>query len=114
MFPTLTHLSATIKYDDEMVQKMKNDDFVTQLLRLLAEAVSSTIVETKIKRLNPQGLIAYALLLESHISLHVWEEVRFAALDIATSAKTKSAPRDVEIVLNQSFPGSEISISVHS
>jgi len=114
MYPSITHLSATIKYGFNQAKEFKNDDFISNLIKSLAEAVNSTPLETKIKRLSPQGIIAYALLIESHISLHVWEEFFYAALDIATSAKTEEPITRIEKVLRETFPESELTVSLHS
>ncbi len=53
----------------------------------LAEAVDeagATLLQQVSRRFVPQGVTALALLAESHISIHTWPEVGYAAVDIFT------------------------------
>jgi len=99
--PNIFHLSARIKYENFVF----SDDFITNLFSDLAKAINSKIIETKIFRLKPQGITAVSLLTESHINIHIWEELNFAYFDLATSATVNKAEEKVRKVLKSYFKG---------
>lgn len=63
---------------------LDNPDFVQKALRDAAVASQSTFIGEVIHEFHPQGVTALALLAESHISIHTWPELRYAAVDIFT------------------------------
>jgi S-adenosylmethionine decarboxylase len=55
--------------------------------RAISEAVdhaNATLLHQVSRRFVPQGVTALALLAESHISIHTWPELGYAAADIFT------------------------------
>ncbi len=58
--------------------------FVQRSLRDAARVCESTLLGEVIHHFHPQGVTALALLEESHISIHTWPELRYAAIDIFT------------------------------
>ena len=59
-------------------------DRVRQALRDAAEAAKATLLHETSHRFEPQGVTALGLLAESHISVHTWPELGYAAADIFT------------------------------
>jgi len=58
-------------------------DAIEALLRQAALAAGATIVYSHFHAFGPgQGVTGVVLLAESHISIHTWPEIGFAALDI--------------------------------
>lgn len=49
-----------------------------------AIASSTTIVQTVTHRFTPQGVSVVVVLEESHLSIHTWPEVGYAAVDMYT------------------------------
>ncbi len=49
-----------------------------------ARQAQSTLLGEVIHRFEPQGVTALALLAESHISIHTWPELGYAAADVFT------------------------------
>ncbi|UCG85941.1 MAG: adenosylmethionine decarboxylase [Gemmatimonadota bacterium] len=45
---------------------------------------NATLLHQVSRRFEPQGVTAFALLAESHISIHTWPELGYAAIDIFT------------------------------
>jgi len=43
-----------------------------------------TVLDLKVHRFEPQGVTAFALLSESHLSIHTWPEHGYAAVDLFT------------------------------
>ncbi|MFZ9738333.1 MAG: adenosylmethionine decarboxylase [Prochlorotrichaceae cyanobacterium] len=69
---------------------LDDPSFVQRSLRDAAEVCESTLLGEVIHEFHPQGVTALALLAESHISIHTWPELRYAAIDIFTcGASTK-------------------------
>ncbi|MCG9891600.1 MAG: adenosylmethionine decarboxylase [Thermosynechococcaceae cyanobacterium MS004] len=63
---------------------MNNADFVQQSLRDAAKQANATLLNEVLHQFEPHGITALALLSESHISIHTWPEVGYAALDVFT------------------------------
>jgi S-adenosylmethionine decarboxylase len=63
---------------------LNDADFVRQSLRDAATQAKATLLNEVLHQFEPQGITALALLSESHISIHTWPEVGYAALDVFT------------------------------
>lgn len=50
-------------------------------LRDAVAAAGATLLGVHLHRFSPQGITGVALLAESHITVHTWPELRFAAFD---------------------------------
>jgi len=62
-------------------------DNATEIERILSESAEkgNVTVEGKLSHnFDPQGVSVILLLSESHISIHTWPEINFAAIDIFT------------------------------
>jgi S-adenosylmethionine decarboxylase len=58
--------------------------FIQQALREAAKHADSTLLDEVKHQFHPQGVTALALLAESHISIHTWPEIGYAAADVFT------------------------------
>ncbi len=59
-------------------------EFVKETLRKAAESAETTLLKEVSHKFHPQGVTALALLAESHISVHTWPELGYAAADAFT------------------------------
>lgn len=59
-------------------------DLITAALANAASVAKSTLLSQTAHRFEPHGVTAIALLAESHISVHTWPELGYAAADIFT------------------------------
>jgi len=59
-------------------------EHVRQALREAAKAARSTLLYEVAHAFEPQGVTALGLLAESHISVHTWPELGYAAADVFT------------------------------
>ena len=57
---------------------------VERLLREAAEAAGATVVQALLHRFAPQGVSGVVVVEESHLSVHTWPEVGYAAVDFYT------------------------------
>lgn len=62
--------------------------FVRQAMCEAAQKAGSTLLHEVCHRFEPQGVTAIALLAESHISIHTWPELGYAAVDVFTCGDT--------------------------
>jgi len=60
-------------------------DFIDQVKPIMKEIVATvqiTVVDSSFKQFEPIGVTGIYLLEESHLSIHTWPELDFAAIDI--------------------------------
>lgn len=63
---------------------LNNAVFIQQALQEAAKMAKFTLLKEIVHQFHPQGVTALALLAESHISIHTWPEIGYAAADIFT------------------------------
>jgi S-adenosylmethionine decarboxylase len=63
---------------------LNDANFIQRSLREAATQANATLLNEVLHQFDPQGITALALLSESHISVHTWPEVGYAALDVFT------------------------------
>lgn len=79
---------------------LNNLEFIKiALLAAIAEA-DMTLLNADYHKFEPQGLAALALLTESHMTIHTYPELGYAAIDIFTSGDLNS-PEKVLAVLKR-------------
>lgn len=67
---------------------LDNVSLVQQAMREAARQAGSTLLHEVCHRFEPQGVTALALLAESHISIHTWPELGYAAVDVFTCGES--------------------------
>lgn len=63
---------------------LDDEDLIRATLHEAAQQAQSTLLGEVTHRFHPQGVTALALLAESHISIHTWPELGYAAADVFT------------------------------
>ncbi|MCB9717939.1 MAG: adenosylmethionine decarboxylase [Myxococcales bacterium] len=66
---------------------------VREAVREAARAARSTLLHEAAHSFQPQGVTALGLLAESHISVHTWPELGYAAADVFTCGE-QARPRE--------------------
>ena len=64
--------------------KLDDEAFVRTTLGIAAKLAGATLINLITHRFEPQGVTGLALLAESHISIHTWPEIGYAAIDVFT------------------------------
>jgi S-adenosylmethionine decarboxylase len=59
-----------------------NLEFISNLLREASEIVGATVLKIDLHEFPGGGVTGVALLAESHMSIHTWPELQFAAIDV--------------------------------
>jgi S-adenosylmethionine decarboxylase len=91
--------------------KLNDEGFVRAALVNAADIANSTLLSVKTHVFEPQGVTAFALLAESHISFHSWPELNYAAIDAFTCGEQtdpEAACRFLMMVFDA--PGSHLSV----
>jgi S-adenosylmethionine decarboxylase len=62
--------------------RLNDIDHIETTLRRCVEAAEATLLHIHLHRFQPSGVSGVAVLAESHISIHTWPEIGYAALDV--------------------------------
>lgn len=82
--------------------KLNDEAFVKEALIQAAHESGATLLNITSHKFEPQGVTALALLSESHISIHTWPELGYAAVDAFTCG-SHTDPEKACNNLKQSF-----------
>ena len=64
--------------------KLNDEAFIRTTLTTSAKVAGATLINLITHSFKPQGVTGLALLAESHISIHTWPEIGYAAIDVFT------------------------------
>ena len=67
---------------------LNDENMVRESIEKASRKAMSTLLSIQSHKFDPQGVTAIALLAESHISMHTWPELGYAAVDIFTCGET--------------------------
>lgn len=65
-------------------EKLNDESFIRDALAEAARVSNATLLDIRTHPFTPQGVTGFALLAESHISIHTWPEHGYAAVDVFT------------------------------
>ena len=91
------HIIADITSEDPRV--LDDQAAILEAMTLAAKAANATILRTASHKFEPQGVTAFLLLSESHISVHTWPELNKAAVDIYTCGSHTDPVVGLEVLL---------------
>ena len=63
-------------------KRLNDIEHIEATLRRCVEAARATLLHIHLHHFQPSGVSGVAVLAESHISIHTWPEIGFAALDV--------------------------------
>ncbi len=64
-------------------------EVIESALREAVEACEASLIEMRVHTFPSGGITGMAIVKESHISIHTWPELRYAAVDIFTCGATQ-------------------------
>jgi S-adenosylmethionine decarboxylase len=92
------HIIADITSEDP---RLLDDEMqILEALTLAAKSANATILRTASHKFEPQGVTAFLLLSESHISIHTWPESNKAAVDIYTCGTHTDPEAGLRVLLD--------------
>lgn len=93
-------ISCLVELYDCPSALLDDEVFVEAKLRDAVEHARATLLEQSTKRFHPQGVTSFALLAESHISVHTWPELGYAAIDVFTCGQRAMPERAFQYLVN--------------
>lgn len=63
---------------------LNDEDRIEQILTEAAKVAKTDLREIMIETFTPYGITAVAIVSESHLSIHTWPELGYAAIDVFT------------------------------
>lgn len=108
--PVGYHLIADINTDDESERLLLQDlSFMQSLIEQAAHSAGATCLNIQGHKFGEgQGVTAFAMLAESHISIHSWPENGFLALDIFMCGSSAQRIKTALAVFRGKFPAASI------
>ena len=94
--PGGTHLIAELAGCDR--EALNDEEFLREKLREAAQVAGATVLSVHSHKFTPVGVTAFALLAESHISVHTWPELGYAAVDAYTCGQSMRTELAIESV----------------
>ena len=88
--------------------KLNDEAFIRTTITASAKIAGATLINLVTHRFKPQGVTGLALLAESHISIHTWPEIGYAAIDVFTCGD-HSMPEKACKLLFQDFLAKDFS-----
>jgi len=87
IIPTLgKHIIIELSYcKEDTINDIKK---VEEVMVEAARVANATVINTAFHKFSPMGVSGVVVISESHISIHTWPEVGYAALDIYTCGNT--------------------------
>jgi len=86
---------------------LDNEEYIQESLQKASEVCGSKVLKIETHKFDPQGVTGYALLAESHLSIHTWPENSLAKCDIFTCSYANHPNRAVEF-LKERFHATEV------
>jgi S-adenosylmethionine decarboxylase len=83
-------------------------DLIEATLRRCVDAAQATLLHIHVHHFQPNGVSGVAVLAESHISIHTWPDLGYAALDLFMCGKAD--PDACIPVLRQAFKAKRIEV----
>ena len=84
-------------------------DLVESTLRRCVDAAEATLLHIHVHHFQPNGVSGVAVLAESHISIHTWPEVGYAAVDVFMCGSAN--PDACVPVLRESFGAGRVEVN---
>ena len=70
-----------------------------------ARMAGATIIDQRFHKFSPQGVSGVIVIAESHLSIHTWPELGYAALDLFTCSHDMNISKATELLQQVFEPG---------
>ena len=103
----MKHILFTLKECNKSF--LDDEQFVRDVVYQASVKCKSTLLALNSHKFDPQGVTCVAMLAESHISIHTWPEMDYAAFDVFMCGNCR--PANALSVLEDRFSPSRKSVS---
>jgi len=90
-------------------ERLNDIEHIEATLRHCVEASKATLLHIHLHHFQPSGVSGVAVLAESHISIHTWPEIGYAALDVFMCGSAE--PDKCIPVLREAFAAKRVGIN---
>lgn len=77
---------------------LDNLEKIEHALLEAANIAGATIIDSRFHKFSPQGVSGVVVIAESHLSIHTWPEVGYAALDLFTCNRDMEIKKALEML----------------
>lgn len=84
---------------------LNDEDRIRATLLESARLAGATIIDQKFHKFAPQGVSGVIVIAESHLSIHTWPELGYAALDLFTCSHDMTMDRAFALLREVFQPG---------
>ena len=84
-------------------------DLIDATLRRCVAAAGATLLHIHLHHFHPNGVSGVAVLAESHISIHTWPDIGYAALDVFMCGKAE--PDACIPILREAFKAERVEVN---
>lgn len=100
----MTGVHAILELKGIEFEKLNSVKFLRKLFDLVCKEANFKVIHKKFHKFKPYGVTGFYLLSTSHISIHTWPEINYAALDIYTCGDRKGLDKALNILLKELSP----------
>jgi S-adenosylmethionine decarboxylase len=90
-------------------ERLDDIELIEATLRRCVDAAQATLLHIHVHHFHPNGVSGVAVLAESHISIHTWPDVGYAALDVFMCGK--ASPDACIPVLRKAFKAKRVEVN---
>lgn len=90
-------------------ENLNSPDVVERALLDIVDALKLTLLSLNVHPFSPIGVTGVAIVSESHVVIHTWPELGYAAVDVFTCGEQRN-PEDAVPVLREHFAPERIQI----
>ena len=95
--------------DLHQAQGLDDIDLIEATLRRCVDAARATLLHIHLHHFQPNGVSGVAVLAESHISIHTWPDIGYAALDVFMCGKAE--PDACIPILRSAFKAQRVAVN---
>ena len=88
---------------------LNSPEIVEQALLDIVEALNLTLLSLNVHPFSPIGVTGVAIVSESHVVIHTWPELGYAAVDVFNCGEQRN-PEDAVPVLREHFAPERIQV----
>ena len=82
-------------------QRLNDLEFVKETMIAAAKFMDAQIIGESFHRFNPQGITGVLAIAESHLSIHTWPELDYAAADIFTCGSSFHPQAAAQVIIER-------------
>jgi S-adenosylmethionine decarboxylase len=105
----IKYLGKHLVFDFWGCANLNSTEIAEKALREAVEICGATLLEIKTHAFTPQGVSGFALISESHISMHSWPEYGYLAVDVFTCGE-RVLPQSTLAVFKKFFRPKHVEI----